>query len=109
MNYDIYTEVTNRIITQLEQGAIPWKSPYFSKVGFPRNFSTGKPYHGINVFLLGSLRYTSPYFLTFFRPKSLAGTSGKARKVLSSSNTAPTPKRLKAQPMANPPRRSANS
>ena len=65
MNYDIYNEVTQRIITQLEQGVCPWKSPYFSKVGFPRNFSSGKRYQGINVFLLGSLRYTSPYFLTF--------------------------------------------
>ena len=73
MKHDIYAEVTNRIITQLEQGVIPWKSPYFSKVGFPRNFSTGNPYHGINVFLLGSLRYTSPYFLTFIQAKELGG------------------------------------
>ena len=80
MNYDIYTEITNRIITQLEQGVIPWKSPYFSKVGFPRNFSTGKPYHGINVFLLGSLRYTSPYFLTFLQAKDLGGYVRKGEK-----------------------------
>jgi antirestriction protein ArdC len=73
MKHDIYAEVTNRIITQLEQGVIPWKSPYFSKVGFPRNFSTGNTYHGINVFLLGSLRYTSPYFLTFIQAKELGG------------------------------------
>ena len=73
MKHDIYAEVTNRIITQLEQGVIHWKSPYFSKVGFPRNFATGNPYHGINVFLLGSLRYTSPYFLTFIQAKELGG------------------------------------
>ena len=73
MKHDIYAEVTNRIITQLEQGVIPWKSPYFSKVGFPRNFATGNPYHGINVFLLGSLRYTSPFFLTFIQAKELGG------------------------------------
>ena len=54
-----------------EQGVVPWKSPYFSKVGVPRNFSTGKQYHGINVFLLGSLRYTSPFFLTFLQAKEL--------------------------------------
>ena len=80
MNYDIYTEVTNRIITQLEKGVIPWKSPYFSKVGFPRNFSTGNPYHGINVFLLGSLRYTSPFFLTFLQAKELGGHVRKGEK-----------------------------
>lgn len=73
MNQDIYTKVTDRIIEQLERGVVPWQSPYFSKVGFPRNFSTGNPYHGINVFLLGSLRYTSPYFLTFIQAKELGG------------------------------------
>ena len=73
MKTDIYQQVTDRIIQQLEQGVVPWKSPYFSKVGFPRNFSTGRVYQGINVFLLGSLRFTSPYFLTFIQAKELGG------------------------------------
>jgi len=73
MQSDIYQQVTDRIISQLEQGVVPWKSPYFSKVGFPRNFSTGMPYQGINVFLLGSLRFTSPFFLTFIQAKELGG------------------------------------
>ena len=80
MTYDIYTEVTNRIITQLEQGVVPWQSPYFSKVGFPRNFSSGNPYHGINVFLLGSLRYTSPFFLTYLQAQELGGHVRKGEK-----------------------------
>ena len=74
---DIYEQVTNRIIAQLEQGVVPWKSPYFSKVGFPRNFSTGNRYQGINVFLLASLRYTSPYFLTYIQAKELGGNVRK--------------------------------
>lgn len=73
MKTDIYELITNRIIQQLGEGVVPWKSPYFSKVGFPRNFSTGKAYQGINVFLLGSLRFTSPYFLTFIQAKELGG------------------------------------
>ena len=80
MQQDLYEQVTQRIIAQLEQGVIPWKSPYFSKVGFPRNFVSGKPYHGINVFLLGSLRYTSPYFLTFLQAKELGGHVRKGEK-----------------------------
>ena len=80
MQQDIYTEVTNRIINQLQQGVIPWKSPYFSKVGFPRNYSTGRRYQGINVFLLGSLRYTSPFFLTFLQAKELGGHVRKGEK-----------------------------
>jgi antirestriction protein ArdC len=74
---DIYEQVTNRIIAQLEQGVVPWKSPYFSKVGFPRNFSTGKKYQGINVFLLASLRFASPYFLTYIQAKELGGNVKK--------------------------------
>ncbi|GAA5134901.1 zincin-like metallopeptidase domain-containing protein [Prosthecobacter algae] len=77
---DIYEQVTDRIITQLEQGIAPWKSPYFSKVGFPRNFSTGKAYQGINVFLLGSHRFTSPYFLTFIQAKELGGHVRKGER-----------------------------
>lgn len=73
MKSDIYQQVTDRIIEQLEQGVVPWKSPYFSKVGFPRNFASGRAYQGINVFLLGSLRFTSPYFLTFLQAKELGG------------------------------------
>jgi antirestriction protein ArdC len=80
MKQDIYAEVTNRIVDQLEKEVVPWKSPYFSKVGFPRNFASGKPYHGINVFLLGSLRYTSPYFLAFLQAKELGGHVRKGEK-----------------------------
>lgn len=80
MKQDIYEQVTSRILSQLEQGVAPWKSPYFSKVGFPRNFSSGKAYQGINVFLLGSLRFTSPYFLTFIQAKELGGFVRKGEK-----------------------------
>lgn len=80
MSSDIYTQVTDRIIEQLASGAVPWKSPYFSKVGLPRNFSTGRAYQGINVFLLGSQRCTSPFFLTFIQAKELGGHVRKGEK-----------------------------
>jgi len=80
MNADVYSQVTNRIIEQLEKGVVPWSSPYFSKVGFPRNFASGKHYQGINVFLLGSLRYTSPWFLTFLQAKELGGNVRKGER-----------------------------
>jgi antirestriction protein ArdC len=80
VKFDIYAEVTNRIIDQLEKGVVPWQSPYFSKVGFPKNFSSGKEYRGINVFLLGSLRYTSPYFLTYRQAQELGGNVRKGEK-----------------------------
>lgn len=80
MQTDICTRGTNLMIEQLEKGVIPWKSPYFSKTGFPRNFSSQKTYSGINVFLLGSLRYTSPYFLTYIQAQELGGQVRKGEK-----------------------------
>ncbi len=52
---------------------VPWQSPSIARVGFPRNFSTQKHYRGINVFLLGSHEFQSPYFLTFIQAKELGG------------------------------------
>ncbi len=80
MKPDIYAQVTDRIVSQLEQGVVPWKSPYFSKVGLPRNFSSGRAYQGINVFLLGCQRFTSPYFLTFLQAKEMGGHVRKGER-----------------------------
>lgn len=70
---DAYEEITSRIIQRIENGVVPWQSPSIARVGFPRNFSTGKLYHGINVFLLGSQEFQSPHFLTFLQAKELGG------------------------------------
>ncbi len=80
MKLNVYEQVTNRMIELLEQGVVPWKSPCLATVGFPKNFATGNQYRGINVFLLGSLRYTSPYFLTFIQAKELGGRVKKGER-----------------------------
>ena len=58
----IYQAVTDRIISSLKAGVIPWekpwKAPHFTGGPFPRNFRTGKPYRGINVLLLWSVPTT---------------------------------------------------
>lgn len=77
---DLYERITNQIIDHLTQGVVPWKSPYFSKTGFPRNFSTQREYQGINVLLLASQRFTSPDFLTFLQAKDLGGNVRKGEK-----------------------------
>lgn len=80
MKPNVYEQVTNRMIELLEQGVVPWKSPCFARVGFPKNFATGNRYRGINVFLLGSLRYTSPYFLTYIQAQELGGHVKKGER-----------------------------
>lgn len=77
---DVYEVITERIIAQLESGTVPWQSPSIARVGFPRNFSTGNLYSGINVFLLGSHEFQSPYFLTFIQARELGGHVRKGEK-----------------------------
>lgn len=77
---DIYEEVTSRILAQLEQDIVPWRTPHFAKVGFPRNFQSTNDYQGINILLLGMSGYLSPWFMTFLQAKEKGGTVRKGEK-----------------------------
>jgi antirestriction protein ArdC len=81
---NVYQIVTDRIIASLKEGVIPWekpwKAPTFAGGSFPRNFMTGKPYRGINVFLLWSTRFSSPLWLTFKQALELGGNVRKGEK-----------------------------
>ena len=52
MKQDIYQQVTDRIIAQLEQGVIPWHKPWIGK-GAAISHSTGKAYSLLNQLILG--------------------------------------------------------
>jgi antirestriction protein ArdC len=77
----IYQTVTDRIISSLKAGVIPWekpwKTPRYAGGPFPRNFYTGKPYRGINVLLLWSSEYGSPFWLTFKQAQAMKGSVRK--------------------------------
>jgi antirestriction protein ArdC len=45
---DVYAIVTEKIISLLEQGVVPWRRPW-TEGGFPRNVVSKKPYRGINA------------------------------------------------------------
>ncbi len=55
---DVYQQVTNLIIQQLEKGAIPWHKPWTGTKealpALPVNYTTGNKYRGINIVLLWS-------------------------------------------------------
>ena len=78
MSNKVYEIVTGRIIEKLEQGEIPWHMPWSSEL--PKNLVSGKTYRGINVFLLGSMGYSSPYWLTFHQANNLGGHVTKGEK-----------------------------
>jgi antirestriction protein ArdC len=74
---DVYEIVTNRIIELLESGTAPWHKPWNAEMGMPRSLSTGKPYRGINIWLLGCLQYGSPWWGTY---RQITEHQGQVRK-----------------------------
>jgi len=53
MAIDLYKQVTDSIIAELEKGAAPWIKPWRSDGSADRNHVSGKAYRGINRLLLG--------------------------------------------------------
>jgi antirestriction protein ArdC len=73
MRTDVYQRVTDRIVSQLEQGVRPWMQPWSAspdgaRIVRPRRFN-GLPYNGINILMLWSAAdekgYASPVWMTF--------------------------------------------
>lgn len=80
MNIKSYERITERIVGLLEKGTVPWHKPWQVNTGFPRNLVTKKQYRGINPFLLRSMGYESPYWLTLKQANQLGGTIKKGEK-----------------------------
>lgn len=80
MNNQAYDRITERIVTLLEQGTVPWHKPWKAKSGWPRNYVSQKQYRGINVFLLHAMSYESPCWLTFRQASQLGGSVRKGEK-----------------------------
>ena len=83
--FNIYEEVTNKIIEALEAGVTPWAKPWASaKHGALRNAVTNRPYRGLNTLLLGVASmvkgYTDPRWLTYKNAVKLGGAVRKGEK-----------------------------
>ena len=51
----LYEQITDKIITELEQGRVPWVQPWGNvkaPFGLPKNAATGRAYSGVNVLIL---------------------------------------------------------
>ncbi len=75
----VYEVITARILEKLEQGTVPWHKPWAGG-GCPQNLVSGKEYRGVNVFLLASQGFTSPYWVTFKQAKQLGGSVRKGER-----------------------------
>jgi antirestriction protein ArdC len=85
----LYSEITDRIIAELEAGRLPWVQPWGTDqartaVGLPRNAGSGRPYSGINVLILwGAVierGYSGQGWLTFRQAKALGGAVRKGER-----------------------------
>jgi len=75
-NRDLYKEVTQKVISLLQNGEIPWKKTFGSSYGVAKNYESQKPYRGFNFFYLNFIAsnvYDLPYYLTFNQVKKLGG------------------------------------
>jgi antirestriction protein ArdC len=83
---NLYRDITDKIIAELEQGIVPWVQPWssarqLSPLGLPINGLTRRSYSGINILLLWSALevrgFASPYWLTFKQCIAMGGTVRK--------------------------------
>ncbi len=88
MSIDVHSIITDQIVTMLEQGVVPWRSPILAKTsdggGWPKNLERNQPYRGVNVFLLAftawAKGYASPYWATFNQAKARGSMVKKGEK-----------------------------
>lgn len=76
MANDVYQIVTDRIVSQLEQGVIPWRMPWSGGFNGAVSYTTGRPYSFLNQMFLGE----SGEYLTFNQVKALGGNIKKGAK-----------------------------
>ena len=72
---DIYAEITNRIMEQMEGGIIPWQKPWVGSSNAV-SYATGKPYSLLNQMLLGE----PGEYLTFNECRKAGGRIRKGEK-----------------------------
>lgn len=80
---NVYEQVTDRIIAQLEGGIIPWRKEWKSTghSSIPTNYATGKAYRGINVLLLMAAAFDGDArFLTYKQAQAIGAQVRKGEK-----------------------------
>jgi len=77
-NDTVYKMVTDKIVTMLEHGKIPWQKCWAGVM--PMNLISMKPYRGINSLLLGCQDYGSPYWLTYRQAVAMSGHVKRGEK-----------------------------
>ncbi len=88
---DLYTEVTAKIVKELEAGRFPWAQPWAARgeaatiaAGLPKNAQTGRAFSGINILLLWGAAiehgFSGQTWLTYLQAKALGGSVMKGER-----------------------------
>src|SRR5271163_775235 len=86
---NVYQDITNAIIADLERGCVPWAQPWDAAAGavpftIPHNASTLRPYSGINILTLWSAvakrKFTGHNLLTFRQALAVGGNVRKGAR-----------------------------
>lgn len=85
---DIYTRITNQIVSELEKGVRPWLKPWNAEHAAGRITRplrhNGTPYQGINVVMLWSAAvaagYAAPIWMTYRQAQELGANVRKGEK-----------------------------
>jgi antirestriction protein ArdC len=86
---NLYDEITDRIIAELEAGRLPWVQPWGTSgvaapLALPKNAATSRRYSGINVLILwGAVverGYAGQSWLTFRQALALGGSVRKGER-----------------------------
>jgi len=75
-----YEIINSRIMALLEQGTVPWRKTWYAETNAPKNLISKKEYRGINIWLLASSEFSSPYWLTFKQTSDRGGHIKKGSK-----------------------------
>ena len=75
-DFDIYKQITDKIIAQMEQGIIPWERPWTGIASGATSWTSRKPYSFLNQMLLG----TAGEFITWKAIQENGGTLKKGAK-----------------------------
>lgn len=75
-----YERITEVILAALEAGTVPWRKPW-SNAG-PAKSIDGRPYRGINQFLLQMAPFENPSYVTYRKAQELGGQVRKGEKGL---------------------------
>ncbi len=86
---NVYQDITDAILADLERGCAPWAQPWDSAAGavpltLPRNASTQRAYSGINILTLWTAvtkrKFTGHNWLTFRQALALGGAVRKGER-----------------------------